>query len=434
RYGWSPAAHFTRKARAAARHGAAALLIVTPPSHASGGPAGLRAGLRSPVDMPVLYLSTDALVAALDAAGRDGEAALRAWQRRADRGEQVPEAMGLGAAVDVALRRPKVTAHNIAAKWPGRGVLADQVVVLGAHYDHLGFGGWGSRVESTDILHPGADDNASGTAAVALAAFRLGDRLAGIDSHRTVLVVFFSAEERGLIGSTAMIKHWGQTGLKLPSVTAMVNLDMVGRVRDQRIWALAAESSPRWPALLRRAGEAAGLKVRTESENLPTGGSDHMVFLARGIPAVTLFSGLHDDYHTPADTMAKINVTGGARVTLAALNVVTRLATIDKPIPMAEDFRLRAPRRRQVRLGIMPDYTGSDSQPGVGVQSVIVNTPAAEAGLKVGDRIVNLGGRPINDLNDLTAALAEGKPGEAVVIEIIRDGRRHALEVTLRRR
>ena len=198
---------------------------------------------------------------------------------------------------------------NVAGIIRGRGRLANEVVVVGAHYDHLGYGGKGSMRPNDNAIHNGADDNASGTAVVLVAARRLGEMLKDARERRTIVVALFSAEEMGLGGSSYFVEH---PPVPLANVKGMINLDMVGAMKDDKVVALGNESAPEWKALLDAIG--ADLKLAITASGDGYGPSDQTSFYARQIPVLHFFTGTHERYHTPDDDADAINFAGAAKV------------------------------------------------------------------------------------------------------------------------
>ena len=223
---------------------------------------------------------------------------------------------------------------NVIGVIPGRGPLADQDVVVGAHYDHVGMGGEGSLAPGTVAVHNGADDNASGVAAMLETARRLRPRLADTTSHRRVVFVAFTGEERGLAGSAAYVDS---PLLRRGRTVAMINLDMVGRLRDRNLTVYGTASGDTLDALVTDAARDAG--VRLTKIGTGYGPSDHRNFYRAGVPVLFFFTGLHDDYHRPSDDFDKINFTGLARVTEITVTVVGQLATADRPPRLVTGLR-----------------------------------------------------------------------------------------------
>jgi hypothetical protein len=317
------------------------------------------------------------------------------------------------------------TAWNIAARLPARegAPHADEVVVVGAHYDHLGFGGQFSMAPGVHAIHPGADDNASGTALLLEVARRLAALPARPD--RNILFLAFGAEEIGAIGSRYWVQH---PSVPVDHVVAMINADMVGRMNEDHLVIDGVGTSPGWKPLVDEAAKGLGLNLAFGAEGF--GASDHASFTAVRVPVAFLFTGAHPDYHKPSDTADKINAVGEARiVTLAArlalalAQAPSRLTFVDAPADPHRGMRGGF----KVSLGTIPDYAFNGK--GVRLDGVRPDAPAARAGLARGDVIVKVGPHEIGNIHDYMFALGELEAGKKVVIEVERDGKRVPLEV-----
>jgi hypothetical protein len=313
---------------------------------------------------------------------------------------------------------------NVIGILPGRGPRAGQVVVVGAHYDHLGRGGAGSLdPDSTGVIHNGADDNASGTAALIETARLLRGRLAG--DRRTVVFVAFTAEELGTIGSLHYVSHPARP---TDSTVAMINFDMVGRLREGRLLALGAESAPEFGPLLDSLNGRYRFDLRASGDGW--GASDHQSFYAASIPVLHFFTDMHEEYHRVADDPETINVEGIAKVAAFAADLVTALAT------RAERPRyVSAPRPPPVSygsgatMGTIPDMSGSPG--GVRLTGVRDGGPAAVAGIRGGDVIVRIGEYEVKDLYAMTNALGKYQPGDVVTVTVRRGEETREFSVTL---
>jgi hypothetical protein len=330
--------------------------------------------------------------------------------------------------VEVDLVRERAPAHNIIGRLPAKGNKLDGAIVIGAHYDHIGLGGAGSLAPGVKEIHNGADDNASGTAALLEIARILRQK----NLRRDVWFVAFSGEESGVLGSTAFVRS-PPPGLAPRDVVAMLNLDMVGRLRDNRLSVLAAESSPDWPALVNPACSAHGVGCAVGGDGF--GPSDHSPFYTAGVPVLHFFTGAHADYHRPSDDLARINAAGAAQIAAVVADVTqavtereARLGYKSAPVP--------SPARGDVRsagasLGTIPDYTEPPgSAPGLRVSGVRPGGPAAQAGLVAGDRIVRIGKSDIRGIHDLEFVLRRARPGEKATLVYERAGKRTQVEVT----
>ncbi len=426
------------KALQARERGARALLVVTGPRSPNAGETVPMTFDTAVADSGIVAASISGAVAERIFEHVEGKTLAEAQAALDDGNPHVVgfEIPGIELTLDVKVERERRTGYNVAGVLPGSGAQeADKpYVVLGAHYDHLGRGSNGNslaREEEAGGVHYGADDNASGAAA-ALAA---GKRLAGMERRRSVVLAFWSGEELGLLGSTAFL-NGSEAGSALgPESTAgYVNMDMVGRMKDNRLTVQAAGSSPIWARLIEQSNVAVGFDIQTiEDPYLPT---DSTAFNSASIPTLNLFTGSHEDYHRPSDTADKINYEDLERVARFSALVVSKLANLEA----APEFVKVAPRTDQggsrdtVRAftGTIPDYTTEVE--GLRLSGVIEGGPAAEAGLDEGDVIVEFGGQKIANIYDYTYALDAVKIDEPVQVVFLRDGERHEVTIVPRAR
>ena len=324
-------------------------------------------------------------------------------------------------------------ARNVVALLPGSDPdLRHEVVVVGAHYDHLGMGGAGSLAPGTRAIHNGADDNASGTAALLEVARILAD---GPAPRRPVLFLAFSGEERGLLGSAHYV---ADPTVPLDDAVAMLNMDMVGRLREDRLTVFGVGTAPEWDGLLDAANAAMDDPFELVTSPDGYGPSDHSSFYGAGIPVLHFFTNTHAEYHRPEDDVATLDVAGLERVaglvgTVAgelagagdgtAVPELTLVATAP-PEPSEEGGRGYGP-----YFGSIPDMSSQDY--GVRLTGVREGSPAAAAGLQGGDVIVGFGGNEVSDIYTYTYALREMSPGDAVDVIVMRDGRRLTLQAVL---
>jgi len=428
---WTDAASLINKAQWAAKHGAEALLFVNPPTQDSDGLRPL-SRTQQRVGIPVMHITPSVFKQLLKAADMPaGNSDLRDLQRRADKGSVITPLPGVRLKGEAKLAERRATSDNVAAILPGKGKLADQFIVVGAHYDHLGHGLYGSLAGSTDI-HPGADDNASGVAGVILLARQLIARQAlpasplG-DSHRSVLFICFTAEEGGLIGSRYFTKNFADAGIKTEDVVAMLNMDMIGRLRKDKLWVMGVGTAKEWRDKLNAAADELKLKLTTSDSG--AGPSDHANFYVKDIPVLHFFTGVHGDYHRPSDTADKVNAKGGVRVVQLLARLTDWLLTAEQP-PAFQKTKA-APSRgggSGAYLGIMPDYSDGE---GLGVTDVMSDGPADEAGLKPGDVITQWDETPIKNIYDLTDALRKSKPGDEVKLQVQRENETVNIDIKL---
>ena len=320
-----------------------------------------------------------------------------------------------------------VRTQNVVAMVPGRDpALAGEVVVIGAHFDHLGRSSTGALDPwARDAIRNGADDNASGTAAV----LELARRFALHPARRSIVVAHFTGEELGLLGSQWFVEH---SPVALDSVVAMVNFDMVGRLKDDRLIVYGVGTARELPALIDSANVEPKLHVQPVADGF--GPSDHSSFYAKGIPVLHFFTDLHEDYHRASDDVWKINAAGEERVVAVAERVVRAIA--DRPARLTAVRIAAAPKMSSARegsnvyLGTIPDMASSDT-PGLKLTGVRAGSPADKGGLVAGDIIVQFAGREVKDLYTYSDALYAHKPGEEVEVVYLRAGERRTTKVTL---
>jgi len=346
-------------------------------------------------------------------------------------------ASGAAATISTAVEPVRREARNVAAVLPGSDPRGHQAIVIGAHYDHLGFGGAGSlSPDAVGQVHNGADDNASGTAVLVEAARQLA---AGPPLAQDVLFIAFTGEERGLWGSA----HYVESPLlPLEGTVAMLNLDMVGRVADNLLTVFGTGTAEEWTGILERAngGIGAPLDLRLNSDGF--GASDHSSFYARGIPVLHFFSNTHPEYHRVEDDWELVNADGMARVTDLVAAVVREVMPVSGMASLTPVEGAGNPHGVQgptdgstvrsgfrVRLGTIPDYSRESG--GMAITGVRDGSPAAKAGLKGGDIIVKFGPHDIEDVYGYMYALSEFEPGDEVEIVVLREGERLVFKVVL---
>jgi len=320
---------------------------------------------------------------------------------------------------------------NVIGLLPGRDpVLRNEAVIVGAHYDHLGLGGFGSLdPDSTGKVHNGADDNASGAAMLIQIASRLG----AMPPARTVIFIAFSGEELGLLGSAYYVK---QPIYPLSTTLAMINLDMVGRLRQKRLIVYGSQTAREFPKLLDSLNWYAGLDLKAQGDGF--GPSDQSSFYAAGRPVLHFFTDLHEDYHRTTDDWQKINVPGFDTVTSFVTGLVTALANRPGPLTVVTGAT-RMPTAASASgagygayLGTVPDMT--DSPGGVRLLGVRAGSPAEKAGLRGDDIITRIGDTNVTDLQAMTDALRSHQPGDSVDIVVRRGERQTTLHATLGQR
>lgn len=421
---WSAMRYKVLQAR---ERGAVAVIFATGPVQDEGKdkvPPLVNDGPESPAGIPVLQVKTSV--------AQRWVGDLAAWQKQVD-ADLKPRSRVFDTRISgFADVKPQFdNGENIAGVLPGRGALSDQVVVLGAHYDHLGYGGEGSMKPNARAVHPGADDNASGDAGVMNAAELLRDSLKDVANRRAIVFALFSGEERGLAGSGYFVNH---SPMPVARIVAMVNLDMIGALREDKITAFGTDSAPEWKALVDAAGAGSNLKITETGDGY--GPSDQTSFYAAHVPVLHFFTGAHERYHTPEDVADAVNFAGEARIVKLIANVMAPLARGEVTPMYARATNAPAmqgdSRGYGAYLGTVPDYSAMDAATGgVLLSDVRAGSPAEKAGIKGGDRIVEIGGTRIENLYDMTYALQDHKPGDTVDVVVIRAGVRTTLRATL---
>jgi peptidase M28-like protein/PDZ domain-containing protein/PA domain-containing protein len=334
----------------------------------------------------------------------------------------------LHVSINVDIETTRATVDNVLAYLPGK---TDEYVIIGAHYDHLGYGNADSLAPSQiGQIHPGADDNASGTAGV-LELARLFAPMKG-QLPRGILFASFAGEELGLLGSA----HWVQNPtLPMEKAAAMLNMDMIGRIKDGKVFIGGVGTGTTLKGLLEQAQSGSGFKI----EYSPGGysASDHTSFVTKRIPVLFFFSGLHSDYHKPSDTWDKIDSQSAARLVDVVGKTALELATAsDRPtfVTVVEDKPLAGSGGGGYGpyFGSIPDFGQTEN--GVKFSDVKPGSPAAKAGFKAGDVLVHFGDKPIKNLYDFTDALRRSKVGDVVEVTVMRDGQPVKAPVKLEQR
>ena len=409
--------------------GAAALLAL--------GAAGRLTGQSTPAATllnDVKYLSSDSLGGRLiGTPGADSAAAFlarrfkQAGLRPTPQGWYQTFTVSAGAPAAAGAGISGATGKNVIGILPGKDSrLRDEIVVVGAHYDHLGPGKFGSLdPDSTGMVHNGADDNASGTAAL----IHIAQLLKKSPPLRTVVFIAFSGEEAGLLGSAYYVK---QPVYPMSATYAMVNMDMVGRLRNDRLLVYGSETARELPALLDSLNGLARFDLKTTGDGW--GRSDQSSFYGAGKPVLHLFTDLHEDYHRTTDDWEKINADGLARVSDFTASIVRALASRREPLtfvnaPPPQTAAGTSASGYGTYLGTVPDM--SENPGGVKLTGVRANSPAEKAGIRGNDILIQIGDRKTPDLQAMTDALRAHKPGDVVEVRVLRDGVEQKLMVTL---
>ena len=319
--------------------------------------------------------------------------------------------------------------------------LASEYVIIGAHYDHLGLGGPESLAANPEgQIHHGADDNASGTTGLLEIARVLASERAKI--KRSVMFIAFSGEELGLLGSGAYTKN---PAIPLATTVAMLNMDMIGRLRNGSLFVGGVGTSPTWKPLLEKlngtvqptataAGNGSGTRFQLGFGEDGFGPSDHQSFYVRDVPVLFFFTGTHDDYHKPSDTADKINGEGLKQVAEFVREIAMSVANEPQRIAFTKVKVEQRPAGRgfRVYLGTVPNY--SDQSDGMKLDGVRPGSPAEKAGMRAGDLIMKLGKMAIKNVYDYTYALGEMRGGEEVEAVIRREGKEMTVKITPEKR
>lgn len=429
---WSRRASFDGKIEAAQERGAAGIIVINTPGADDDRVGTLdrftASGARG--EVPAVLVSPEAgarLIAALGS-----PMTLEALRREADERGGVTPLPGR-VTVEVEADTTPTMAVNVGGVIPGVGDLADEWIVVGAHADHLGMGYFGSR-SGPGKLHPGADDNASGTAGLIILADKLRDGLAGSDApRRSILLVAFDGEESGLNGS----RHYVNEPIAaLDDHVLMVNWDMIGRVTNNRLAVYGSETAEGIRDFLEPFFASSELEIVTPA--VMSGASDHTSFYRRNIPVLfSIIADFHADYHTPEDVSWKINRLGAVRTVRMYDRIVRALAERPEAFPFDDGTEEEAPApempRISVRMGVMPAYNAEGL--GIAIDSVSDGGPAALAGIRAGDRLVRWDGQKIENIEAWMGMLARHSPGDEVRVGVIRDGgAEQTLVVTLQGR
>jgi acetylornithine deacetylase/succinyl-diaminopimelate desuccinylase-like protein len=332
---------------------------------------------------------------------------------------------GWRAVGEATVNRDETEVKNVVAVLEGEGLHADETIVIGAHYDHLGYGGAGSAAPGVKEIHNGADDNGSGTAALVEIARELAAR--GKKLPRRVVFIAFTGEERGLIGSARYVRN---PLVPLDKTIAMINLDMVGRLTDDKLIVHGTGTGSGFDELVDRVCKAYQFRVTKKPSGF--GPSDHSSFYGAKVPVLFFFTGSHKDYHRPSDDFDKLNIPGMRRIVEMVVDVTATLAEADGR-PAYQEVKGFADMIRsggdRPYFGSIPDF--AQDQPGYALSGVSKGGPADRAGLKAGDIIVQFGDSKIGNLEDFDSALRKYKAGDKVPLIVKRASEELKLDVTL---
>ena len=424
---------FAIKAVNAKMHGARAVILVNDgyPHHTAQEdqltPFGQATG---PTDAGVLFVQVKESTAEawLKAEGRDLHEILDGIDK--DLKPRSFPLTRLTVNVSLDIQHDVKTVHNVAAYIPGK---TSEYVIIGAHYDHLGLGDEHSLAPSQiGTIHPGADDNASGTAGVIELARWFSKQP---QQQRGILFMTFAGEELGLLGSNY---YTGHPLLPLENAVTMLNMDMIGRIKNGKVFVNGTGTGSTLDKLVESIQAPTGFKLDL-SEATGYGGSDHMSFTVKQVPVLFFFSGLHGDYHKPSDTWDKIDAPDAAKLLGYVAQIATRLVNdperpkfqrvVEKTAPISSGSSSGG---YGPNFGSIPDF---DEPPhGVRFADVRDGTPAAKAGLKAGDILIEFDGKDIGNLYDFTYALQAHKPGDEVLVKVLRGSQRIEAKVLLTER
>lgn len=413
---------FERKIARAAELGAAAILFVNTAPAGDGSDKLISFGRRGrPAAIPAMHIRRAIAEEILAEANKP---TLTSLQEMLTRGEKAAfEISGVDVSGEVSLEREDLPARNVIGVLPGTGSMADQFVILGAHYDHLGV--------RDGVIYNGADDNASGSAAV----IEVCKELAQVPvRERTIICMTFSGEEIGLLGSEHYVQH---PTVPLASITAMVNIDMIGRwtpgVEANELAIQGLGTGDCFKRVIQCRAEEAGIHFLPDAS--AKGPSDHASFYEANIPSLFFFTGVHADYHRPGDDVEKVNVEGAAKIADLVSTITLDLLNVKERPQFAQvDTRpriFRGPQPSGVVMGIVPDMEADSTERGWPIADVTEGMGAAKAGMKPGDRILSVAGQRISGLSDYYKATENKKPGDIVDVLVQRGKEELTLQVEL---
>jgi hypothetical protein len=326
---------------------------------------------------------------------------------------------------ETSVERQETEVKNVVGVLEGEGPHARETIVIGAHYDHLGFGGAGSASPGVREIHNGADDNGSGTTVLIEVARQLASRAKKLP--RSVVFVAFTGEERGLIGSARYVRN---PLVPLESTVAMLNMDMVGRLQDEKLIVHGTGTAEEFDALVERFGKQYGFEITKKPGGF--GPSDHSSFYAAKVPVLFFFTGSHKDYHRPSDDFDKLNIAGMRRIGQMVSEIAVTLAEADtrpRYVEVKGGNETLGGGGDRPYFGSIPDFSQDES--GYALTGVTNGGPAQRAGIKAGDIIIQLGDSKIGNLEDFDSALRKYKAGDKVPVVVKRGSEQIRLEATL---
>ena len=431
---WTEDSYIATKALQAAKNGATVLLLVDPPAFKTQLLTTRQTSSFVRSTIPVFSIS-QGFFGRMLAAATTNLPSPADLQKACDNGN--------GDLIDLShiklqgkcqLDAERAKLYNVMGVLPGVGDLAKQWVVVGGHYDHLGLkpSQASSAPSQADVranIYTGADDNASGASGVILLARWMARQL-GSDGppRRTIVFVDFSGEELGLYGSQYMATHLGELKVGLDQVAAMLNFDMIGRMRGGKFWAMGTDSGERWKEILASVRPMLGSFLVPEGP-VP-GNSDHASFTAQRVPALHFFTGMHLDVHSPRDLPEKINCEGAVQVLDSAAQVLEE-CIYGRRMAFATGKVFGLPRATGSKPYLGVSLNTPDSGKGCVVDDVLADNPAYTGGVRKGDQITAWNDQPIECPDDVFTQMDTAKPGQKVTLTIIRDGKKQTLTVTL---
>lgn len=429
----SPHGELITKAILARKHGALAVIVL------NGKPAKGEEdllprfggeGSQEDVGIPIVAVKGAAAAEWFKAAGKDAAALQESIDNT---GNPASQELPVTGALDAGVKRKHAEVSNVLAYLPGK---SDEYIILGAHYDHLGKGEYGGSLAPSQIgqFHPGADDNASGTAAL----LELARVLAPLKGQlpRGILFSSYAGEELGLLGSAAWVRN---PTLPLEKADAMLNMDMIGRIQKETLFVGGVGTAAEFKGILEKGVATTGLKAEYSESGYSS--SDHTSFVVKQIPVLFFFSGLHSDYHKPSDTWEKIDAKSAVKVvdlvgeTGLAIDETPgklKFVTVEEKHTQSTSSASGGGSGYGPYFGSIPDF--GQVETGVKFSDVRPGSPAAKAGLKGGDTMIQFGDSTIKNLYDFTDALRRAKVGDKVAVTVLRDGKPLTVTVTLEQR
>ncbi len=417
------------KALKARDKGAKGVLFVSSGNENKTDPLTNPAKNTGNIGIPVIHIKREAAVQILNRANCSPEMLENKILRKKS---PMPFSLEEELIANIDISPKKVQTQNVIGKLLAKEPNNKPYIVIGGHYDHLGMGGpgSGSRVPDTSAIHYGADDNGSGIAAMIEIAEKLSSKRDSLQCN--YLFIAFGAEELGLLGSKYYTAH---PAIDLKKVSAMINIDMIGRLRDENSLQIGGVgTSVQAEDILQKINQDFRFKLGMTKEGY--GPSDHSSFYSKNIPVFFFSTGPHLDYHTPEDGVKKINYEGLQKVSKYIYNLSYKLAKLDSALkfreagPKKTKEQYKHGEKLKVTLGIMPDFSGVEKR-GLRADMVIKGKPASRAGMQDGDIITAINGKKVKDIYDYMERLSDLNPEQTITVEIIRDKNKKVLMIQL---